>query len=144
MNESDAYSVFSFTPLWDACCCAAQPWSKDGLLQKNCLPCPLHISHTPLLHYQPHPWGKWRTCAHTHTHTGLKALTGLLAKGQSQESDKSFFREMKTSHIQLNWNHQLLFFLSVYQFLFIAVSVSLSVYFWFKTYSKEKNLSVFV
>ena len=63
-------------------------------------------THTPLLHYQSHPWGNaahvcarihthTHTHTHTHPHTGLKALTGLLAKGQSQESDKSFFLKQR-------------------------------------------------
>lgn len=108
--------IFS-SPLRDACCSVAQPWSKDGLLQKNCLPCPLHISHTQLLHYQ----GGGGAHVHTHTHAGLKALTGLLAKGQSQESHKSFFREMKTSHIQLNWKYTCSYFLL---FLYLYLSFS--------------------
>lgn len=58
---------------------------------------------------------------HSHAYTRLKVLTGLLAKGQSQESDKSFFREMKTSHIQLNQNHQILFLHCLYRLLFIPL-----------------------
>lgn len=56
-------------PLWNACCSTAQSWSKDRLLQENRVPCPLHTSHTPLLHYQHHPLGRWWACTLLLTHT---------------------------------------------------------------------------
>lgn len=47
------------------------PWlsPEDGLLQRNCLPCPLHISHTH--HLSIIGLICWGSSAHTHTHTHI-------------------------------------------------------------------------
>lgn len=106
---------------------------EDGLVRRNRLPCPLLISHTPPLHYQPHSLE--RQCGRTHINTrtqastGLKAQTVLLAKGQCQESEKSFFGESETSHIQLKWKHTSSCFALMFpflHFLFISLLVFLS------------------
>lgn len=74
------------------------------------------------------------THTHTNTHIGLRALTGLLAKGQSHESDKSFFGETKTYHSQINWKDKC----SYFSFLFVFPSVS--EYFRVSVSEDEENL----
>lgn len=73
------------TPTWDACCSVAEPWRWITAEELPALPF-THFTHTH--HLSIIGLICWGSSAHTHT--GLKALTGLLAKGQCQESDKSF------------------------------------------------------
>lgn len=87
-----------------------------------------HFSIIRLIHR-----GKTCTCAHTcpNINTGLKALMGLLAKGHCQDSDKSFFRETKTCHIQLHsqYTRYQLFVVFLSLSIYMSLSVSLSSFF---------------
>lgn len=79
-----------------------------------------HFSIISIIHWGGGECVRSYSHTHTQTHIGLEALTGLLAKGQSHESDKSFFGETKTYHNQINWKDKC----SYFSFLFVFPSVS--------------------
>ena len=101
------------------------PEVKMDYCRRTACPALLHISHTPLLHYQPYPWGKCCACAHTltrslthslthkDTHTHIRTQTHRSESSDRVVSKRSetriwqifffFFGETKTFHIQLNW-----------------------------------------
>lgn len=70
--------------------------SEDGLLQRTGLACPLHVSHTPPLHYQTHPLGMRHALTHAHTlehaHTQVGKGGGRLLSSDRVVSKRSVSR----------------------------------------------------
>lgn len=136
MNEGDTSSIASVP----ARCSEVQPWRWITAGELPALPF-THFTHT-----YTHPFSIISLFRrHKHTRTGLKALTGLLAKGHCQDSDKSLYGKTETSHTQLNWKHTSSYFLSLMLsfcgVLFISVSPSFSLalsLFWFKVQSEAE------
>lgn len=101
VKQADAWLRPLPCPLWRDACCAG---GEDGLLQRSCRACPLHISHTHHLSIiRPRPLG---THVHARMHTRTRsALTGLLGKKVSVKNLTNVCAPQSgASHIQLNPN----------------------------------------